>query len=245
MVEVAAPRRLCGKLRRMGVRVSANAPILVYTADRRVLEAVGDQPRRIVVEAPRIIVMIAGLLRLPIAGEGIIAADCRAEQCGEARKLSLSLLELLRILVDMLMYTEVGRMARFAVVGASGVPVNLAAWLLLVRVFHMARPGEIHGYALPDLLASEVAILWNFAWNEWWTFSDLQLPRSPASIASRLIRYNVITLIGVGLLILIHGLLMELGLSDVDAYLTAILLVFVFNYVFSRLLAWRGGGRPG
>ena len=237
---VLASRRLGEKLEKLGYRVSRDAAIEVYTSDQEVLEACAGSRATVVVKAPRLLVMLAGLLRLPTDREGVIAARCREEPCSRV-ELRPGLLRLLRILFEMLMYTEVGRMARFAVVGASGVPVSVAAWLLLVRILGLAGSGGLHGYALPDFLASEAAIIWNFAWNEKWTFSDLPLPRAPLHVASRLAKYNAISLAGVALLILIHAGLMDLGLGDLDAYLLGILIVFVFNYALSRLIAWRPG----
>jgi putative flippase GtrA len=239
LVEVHARGRLIERLVDKGYRVSPNAPVELYTADPIVLAELGEEPATIIVEAPRLLGVLAGLVGLPTSRDGIVAARCLLEACGEKR-VRPGFKGVLRILLDMMLYSEIGRMTRFAIVGASGIPVNLAVWLLLVRVLGLAGRGGVQGYALPDFLASEAAILWNFAWNEGWTFSDLELSRKPRDIASRLARYNIISLVGVGLLVVIHGALMGLGLGDLAAYLLSIFLVFVYNYAFSRILAWRG-----
>ncbi|MEA5454872.1 GtrA family protein [Sinomonas sp. JGH33] len=62
-----------------------------------------------------------------------------------------------------------GRLARFAAVGASGVLVNLGALALLL----MAHVGSriTGGEALSAIMATQVAIGWNFTLTERWVFT--------------------------------------------------------------------------
>ncbi len=60
------------------------------------------------------------------------------------------------------------RLARFAVVGVSGLGVNLLALALLL----MARPGSllVGGDALSAVIATQLAVAWNFTLTERWAF---------------------------------------------------------------------------
>jgi putative flippase GtrA len=56
------------------------------------------------------------------------------------------------------------RFAAYAIVGASGVPVNLAVFTAAGRLLGTGL------YLLASALAFLVALLWNFSWNYVWTF---------------------------------------------------------------------------
>ncbi|UKA62127.1 GtrA family protein [Arthrobacter sp. FW306-04-A] len=64
---------------------------------------------------------------------------------------------------------QFGRLARFAAVGASGLVVNLVALALLL----MGRLGSliVGGDALSAIIATQLAVAWNFALTERWAFS--------------------------------------------------------------------------
>jgi putative flippase GtrA len=79
---------------------------------------------------------------------------------------------------------------RFAAVGASGVGVNLAALWLLAGVLHL------HEVAA-SALAVEISILSNFALNDAFTFRDRVL-RAGTGRLERLARYNLVSLVGLG-----------------------------------------------
>lgn len=91
-----------------------------------------------------------------------------------------------------------GQFARFAVVGASGVAVNMAALFVL------------HGVAgLPLVIASaaavEVAIVHNFVWNHRWTFGRRALALVP------FLRFNTVSLAGLVIATSILWVLVTLG----------------------------------
>ena len=58
---------------------------------------------------------------------------------------------------------DLPQMLRFAVVGSSGVVVNMAVTILLVEVL-----GQ--DYRLGALVGIAVAMQWNYIWNKFWTF---------------------------------------------------------------------------
>jgi putative flippase GtrA len=66
-------------------------------------------------------------------------------------------------------WNKLGRFPMFAIVGASGVGVNLVFFLLSGRFFGMNEP-----YLLVDSgIAFLVATTWNFSWNYVWTFRGM------------------------------------------------------------------------
>jgi len=79
------------------------------------------------------------------------------------------------------MTSKITRLARFFVVGASGVVVNEGILILLTRMlgFH---------YAISSLFAIELSILSNFALNNAWTWSD----RQTGTFGHRLLKYHLV-----------------------------------------------------
>ncbi|MHB0868800.1 MAG: GtrA family protein [Chloroflexota bacterium] len=118
------------------------------------------------------------------------------------------------------------RLARFGIVGASGVVVNSIALFIA------------HGVAgLPLLVASplavEVAILHNFVWNERWTFG------ASGFSFLRLGKFNLTSLGG---LLITSGVLYLLvsfvGVHYLMANLAGIALATVWNFATSLLWTW-------
>ena len=117
---------------------------------------------------------------------------------------------------------------RFALVGAAGVMVNEAALALL----H-------HGLAVPLVLASvvatEVAVVTNYAGNELWTFSVRRLSWP------RLARFQV-TAVG-GLLVTAGALALLTALTGLSPLLVnpvAVALGSVWNFVLNVRWTWKG-----
>jgi len=74
------------------------------------------------------------------------------------------------------------RFARFALVGAVGILVQLAALRFLTHELGM-------GYLLATVLAVEITILHNFLWHEWFTWSD-RAADSAGTVIGRLLKLN-------------------------------------------------------
>ncbi len=242
---IAAHRRLAGRLRkRYGIPVSSDpgaASLILYTSNSSVVGRALECGCNVEVRLPRVILALSRLLGLPVGAGGVVAA--RRKGSNRSEKLDLGLLGGLLVLLEIAFYTEFSYVARFALVGATGIFVNLAAWSLMVDLLglHRVLTGSVLGYALPDALATEVATLWNFALNERWTFADLGLPRNASSVARRLVAYNAVSLAGLGVLAASHFAFMLLTpFSPRLSYLAAILVTFAWNYTLSRKLAWRG-----
>lgn len=125
---------------------------------------------------------------------------------------------------------------RFALVGLSGVFVDMAVLYLLHT-----------GLGLPltrsKILAAEVAILNNFTWNDLWTFA--RISRSQKGVAARFkrfLKFNMICLAGLVLNVLVLNLIYNVIFGQRWAYLAnliAIALVTVWNFWLNLKLSWR------
>jgi dolichol-phosphate mannosyltransferase len=121
------------------------------------------------------------------------------------------------------------RLAKFATVGTTGVGVNLGVLYLLTGVAGMH-------YAASAFVAIEASIIFNFYFNDQWTFKD----RRGTKLLPRLIKFNAVAGVGVGLNMALMVLLVEvLGLHYLLAEFMAIVCVFAWNYILSSKLVWR------
>jgi putative flippase GtrA len=133
------------------------------------------------------------------------------------------------------------RLARFGAVGASGAIVNLAGLHLLAGML-----------GLPELAASalaiELSVLWNFGWNDAFTFRDRRSGAWPA----RLARYHLVSAVGVALQLAVFaaGLAVArrlgagaLGVARYPVQAAGIALGFAWNFLGASRWAWRA--RPG
>ena len=122
-----------------------------------------------------------------------------------------------------------GRLARFALVGASGVLVNT---LVLVILAEAARLPHV----VAATLSTESAILTNFALNDRWTFRDV-VPT--VGWVYRAARYNLICLGG---LFISVGVLAALThwrqVNYLLANLAGVGAGMIWNYLGSARLAW-------
>ncbi len=117
-----------------------------------------------------------------------------------------------------------GRPVVFTVVGIVGYAVQTAAlWLLAGRAGLGVVPAT--------LLATELAVLHNFAWHARWTWADR--PAGASSTAARLLRFNIsnggVSLAGGAVLMpmLVDGL----GLHLLVANLMTVLACAAANYL--------------
>lgn len=125
----------------------------------------------------------------------------------------------------------VRRLIKFGAVGASGVGVNLALLYLFTDI------AGLH-YIASTFIAIEASIITNFYLNNRWTFGD----RRGTRLLSRLVKFNAVSGVGVGLNIGLMALLVEVvGVYYLLAEFMAILCVFGWNYVLSNRYVWRKG----
>jgi dolichol-phosphate mannosyltransferase len=118
-------------------------------------------------------------------------------------------------------------LARFLLVGASGVLVNSATLFVLYQVL-----------GLPLLYASamsvEVAIANNFVWNDRWTF------QRAGRRASRFVKFNLVSLGGLAVTAGTAWLLVQQADTNyLFANLAGITLAAMCNFVANWLWTWR------
>ncbi len=133
----------------------------------------------------------------------------------------------------------VGRFVRFGLVGLSGVVVDMAVLYLLHST---ASPlGLAWGLTRSKILASEVAIVNNFVWNDRWTFKDMTgQQNSIGQWAKRLLKFNLICLLGLTLNVMMLNLLFNVfHINEYVANLLAIVLVTFWNFWINLKLNWR------
>ncbi len=129
-----------------------------------------------------------------------------------------------------------GSFLRFSTVGLSGTFVDM----ILLYLLH--DPSNLGwGLMASKLISSEVAILNNFLWNDLWTFRSVtKLQPGPLNRLKRLVKFNIICLIGLLLNSLVLILLSErLGIHYLLANLIAIGIVVFWNFYLNFKLSWR------
>jgi dolichol-phosphate mannosyltransferase len=122
------------------------------------------------------------------------------------------------------------KLFKFAVVGASGIAVNLFFLWLFFETLLINK-------LVSSALAIEISILGNFLFNNYWTFRKNKVR---SAFLARLLKFNLITLAG-GLI----NWLVFLALTNytpmyyLSAQFIGILIAFAWNYLLSIRWAWR------
>ena len=119
---------------------------------------------------------------------------------------------------------------KFAVVGGSGIIVNMLVFLILTNYT------SIH-HLVASAIATEIAILNNFTWNHIWTFKK----RGEMNILIRIAAFHGSRILG--LIVTVAGLYVLsdlLGLPMNPSYLVAIGLGVIVNFLTSDLFVWPG-----
>jgi dolichol-phosphate mannosyltransferase len=159
---------------------------------------------------------------------------------GESKATHKIYLEYLQHLLRLRIATlPLSRFAHFAVVGLSGVVVDMALLFLL------SDPSMLGwGLTRSKLIASEMAIINNFMWNDVWTFGDIS--RAQPQVSQRLRRFAKFQMICFAGLILNTVLLNlqfnVLGMNRYVANAIAIAAVTGWNFWLNLKLSWRVTG---
>lgn len=135
----------------------------------------------------------------------------------------------------------VARFLRFSLVGFSGVFVDMAFLYLL------SDPSTLGwGLTRSKIIAAEMAIINNFLWNDLWTFGDISShQRGWRQRLKRLLKFNLICLVGLILNVLLLNLLFNfLGFAYLPygryiANLIAIAAATIWNFWINLKLSWR------
>ncbi len=129
------------------------------------------------------------------------------------------------------------RFMRFGLVGLSGVFVDMTILYLLHDPQALGLP-----LTRSKIIASEIAIVNNFLWNDRWTFGDISSQQSGLQKRiKRFIKFNLVCLIGLGLNVAILNILVNYaGVKDYRvANLVAIAIVTIWNFWINLKLSWR------
>jgi dolichol-phosphate mannosyltransferase len=130
----------------------------------------------------------------------------------------------------------VDRFVRFAVVGFSGVILDMGLLYLL------SDPSMLGwGLTRSKLIAAETAIINNFLWNDVWTFADLSRnQRAFVQRFRRFAKFQLICLAGLAFNTLLLNLLFNLvGMNRYLANAIAIAAVTGWNFWLNLKLSWR------
>ena len=121
---------------------------------------------------------------------------------------------------------KLARAARFCVVGGTGTAINTAVLYLLSRGLGLPLP-------VSSAIAVELAILSNYMLNDRFTFGA----RRPS--LRRLAKFNLTSLGGLGVNVVIVWLLTRHGVYFIAANFVGIAVAVVVNYTFSVAWVWR------
>ena len=128
------------------------------------------------------------------------------------------------------------RFLRFGVVGLSGVFVDM------ILLYLLSDPSTLHlGLTRSKIIASEIAVINNFLWNDFWTFRDISSQQKGwQKRIKRFLKFNFICLFGMGLNLLILNLIYNhVYKNQYLANLVAIAIVTIWNFWFNLKLSWR------
>ena len=127
---------------------------------------------------------------------------------------------------------------KFCVVGGTGVLVDMAVLFLLADPKTLAL-----NITLSKVLAAEAAMLNNFAWNEIWTFRQSRQDKNHKGWSKRLLRFNAICGIGIGLAVLfLYIFHTGIGWNLYASNFAAVVLVTLWNFSINAGLNWRHSG---
>lgn len=126
---------------------------------------------------------------------------------------------------------ESGRLLKFCLVGLTGLGVDTGILWSLTE-----KAGLF--YLLSAVIATETAIITNFILNDMWTFRDRK--KLGSNLITRLFKYNITCVIGVGIKLGILTLMTEVfGLYYIISNIIGIAIAFSWNYFGSTKWAWR------
>lgn len=126
---------------------------------------------------------------------------------------------------------ELARLARFCLVGLSGVCVNMGVLWFLTGVIGLF-------YMLSACISIEASIVTNFLANNAFTFRDRN-DQSKRSLFARLIRFNAVSIVAVGVNLGVLWLLTSVaGLSYLLSNLAGIALATVWNFLVNNHWTW-------
>ena len=130
------------------------------------------------------------------------------------------------------------RFLKFCVVGASGAVVNLGFLALFVQVVHMDKVwAQVPSY--------QISIWSNFAFNEFWTFSDRRTP-GVKSFFIRAVKFNLVSQIGWGINLGVYALALKVaGINYIVSQVIAIAIATMWNFFSNVIWTWKTKPKEG
>lgn len=128
------------------------------------------------------------------------------------------------------------RVARFCIVGCSGVLVDMTV------LYFLADPKTLGwSVTLSKIIAAECAILNNFLWNDSWTFSDYCVRQKDITTKTvRFLKFNLVCSAGLIIsVMLLHFLTRPGGLNLYAANFIAIIAVTSWNFGMNYRFNWK------
>lgn len=127
---------------------------------------------------------------------------------------------------------ELLRFIKFALVGTSGVEVNLGSYWLLTRLLHINQFIALG-------ISFEVSVVSNFLFNNFFTFADRRVSRALPFLV-QFVKFNIISLGGLGIqegsLWLLHTIL---NIHDIIAVAIGIVVATLWNYLLNTWWTWK------
>ncbi|MEB2836563.1 MAG: glycosyltransferase family 2 protein [Desulfurococcales archaeon] len=138
-----------------------------------------------------------------------------------------------KVMLDYIIHViELSQLAKFAIVGAGGTVVNLAIMYLLLYIAGL-------GKAVSSIAGIESGLLWNFVFNEVWTFEA----GFRKGWLARLAAYHASSAGGfLATFLTMYMLSTYMGVNPILGQFIGILVGFIVNYVASSRGVWRIGG---
>lgn len=175
---------------------------------------------------------------LPVLVEDRASEVCEVpymEKRGQSRQ-CYGLGEEMRLIVQALLLApkdrEWRRAVKFALVGLSGVGVNMGTFWLMTRFV------GLHDLAAL-ILGYGTSILSNFTWNDLWTFRDLRTREKRATVL-RAFKFSSVSLVAIGIYYSIYWPFTRiLDVYDLLALATAIVAGVIWNFSMNVLWTWR------
>lgn len=134
------------------------------------------------------------------------------------------------------------RFVKFALVGCTGVAVDMAFLFLLSD-----RHALGWGLTPSKIVAAELAVANNFLWNDSWTFGDLAARQGYGKARiKRFLKFNAICAAGLFFSVLLLNLQVRgFGVNRYLANAVAIAVVTFWNFWMNKTFSWASSTRTG
>lgn len=127
----------------------------------------------------------------------------------------------------------ISRFFRFAIVGFSGVIVDLGTFYLFHNSLSLAL-------TLSAMLSTEMAIINNFFWNDIWTFGEVSFQQKTSQKFQRFVKFNLICFVGLIFnSLIVNFLFYEFQVNEYIAKLVAIACVTLWNFWLNLKMNWQ------